>query len=329
MSSYYIFDTDKKSTLSSVTNNLNMGGYAITNLKTYPTNNSDAISRKYVDDETSKLLDLAATRQMTGDLDMGNQSIVGIRDINADNSVSSKKFILDSLALKLSLTGGALSGALDMNANKIVDLGEPSIASDATTKKYVDDELAKKLSLTGGIMAGTLNMANHSITNIPAPTQAQHPASKSYVDTKLASLQNRDVYHFSFAALGTSYAYPIARYVLPTIWMMCKNLTNDSYFHLMLHAFDDDNNIETTVRLNYFLEFFDNIGRFFRHEFLSNQKVTLKLIPGEKIAVYDHKFYVRDFPGNISNLRISRLAITRTSSETFGNESTVTCAWVI
>lgn len=52
--------------------------------------------------------------QMTGDLDLGDNSIVGIHDINADNSVSSKKYIKDELAKKLSLTGGNMTGNLTL-----------------------------------------------------------------------------------------------------------------------------------------------------------------------------------------------------------------------
>jgi hypothetical protein len=59
--------------------------------------------------------------------------------------------VTNSLAGKLSLTGGTMSGAIAMGTNKITGLGEPTSAQDAATKNYIDTVVLAPSNLTGPI----------------------------------------------------------------------------------------------------------------------------------------------------------------------------------
>jgi hypothetical protein len=59
--------------------------------------------------------------------------------------------VTNSLAGKLSLTGGTMSGAIAMGTNKITGLGTPTVATDAATKGYIDTAVIAPANLTGPI----------------------------------------------------------------------------------------------------------------------------------------------------------------------------------
>ena len=85
-----------------MTNHMNMNNKKITNLQT-PTNNTDAATKKYVDDKSTNPPDLSPFIKKDGSLPM--------------------------------------TGNLNLNGNKIVNLEDPASDSDAANKKYVDDHL--------------------------------------------------------------------------------------------------------------------------------------------------------------------------------------------
>jgi len=59
--------------------------------------------------------------------------------------------VTNSLAGKLSTTGGTMSGAIAMGTNKITGLGDPTNAQDAATKNYIDTAVIAPGNLTGPI----------------------------------------------------------------------------------------------------------------------------------------------------------------------------------
>ena len=59
--------------------------------------------------------------------------------------------VTNSLAGKLSTTGGTMSGAIAMGTNKITGMGDPTSAQDAATKYYVDNVTVAPSNLTGPI----------------------------------------------------------------------------------------------------------------------------------------------------------------------------------
>ena len=108
-----------------MTGAINMGGQSLTNLAT-PSANTDAATKKYVDDAIS-----GGITPPTGDY--------------------------------LPLTGGQMNGNIDMNNNRITSIGAPTANNDAVNKQYVDTKTNNYLPLAGGTMSGILNMNSNDI----------------------------------------------------------------------------------------------------------------------------------------------------------------------
>jgi len=153
--------------------NIAMGTNKVTGLGT-PTDTADAATKGYVDTQVSNLVDSAP-----GALDTLNELAAALGD---DASFSTT--VTNSLAGKLSLTGGTMTGAIAMGTSKITGLGDPTLAQDAATKTYVDTADATKLALAGGTMTGAIAMGTNKITGLGDPTANQDAATKVYVDTQ-------------------------------------------------------------------------------------------------------------------------------------------------
>ena len=67
------------------------------------------------------------------------------------NDASFSTTVTNSLASKLSLTGGTMSGAIAMGTNKITGVGDPTNAQDVATKNYIDTAVLAPSNLTGVI----------------------------------------------------------------------------------------------------------------------------------------------------------------------------------
>jgi hypothetical protein len=120
--------------------------YKITNLGT-PTSSTDAATKGYVDTQVTNLVDAAP-----GALDTLNELAAALGD-DANFSTT----VTNSLATKLSLSGGTMTGAIAMGTNKITGLGDPTNAQDAATKNYIDTAVIAPSNLTGVITSvGTL-----------------------------------------------------------------------------------------------------------------------------------------------------------------------------
>lgn len=152
--------------------NIAMGTNKVTGLGT-PTDTADAATKGYVDTQVSNLVDSAP-----GALDTLNELAAALGD-DANFSTT----VTNSLAGKLSLTGGTMTGAIAMGTSKITGLGDPTSAQDAATKTYVDTADATKLALAGGTMSGAIAMGTNKITGMGDPTSNQDAATKVYVDT--------------------------------------------------------------------------------------------------------------------------------------------------
>ena len=80
-----------------MTNHLNMNNKKIINLVT-PTNNSDATTKKYVDDSVSNqdfssFFKKDGSRVMTSDLNIGGHKIINLEDPTSDTDAASKKYV--------------------------------------------------------------------------------------------------------------------------------------------------------------------------------------------------------------------------------------------
>ena len=123
--------------------NLNMDNNKIVGLTT-PTSNTDAATKKYVDDskvDGRDFLKIDGTRKMTGALDMNLHRITGLGDPRygvAGALDAIPLYFSDTRYLKLDGTF-AMKNNINMDNNKIFNLKPPTSNTDAATKKYVDD----------------------------------------------------------------------------------------------------------------------------------------------------------------------------------------------
>jgi hypothetical protein len=119
--------SNKTLTSDTLGSDLAAGGFKVTGLGT-PSSNADAATKLYVDTQVSSLVDSAP-----GTLDTLNELAAALGD---DPNFATT--ITNSLAAKLSLTGGTMSGAIAMGTNKITGLGTPTASTDAANKDYID-----------------------------------------------------------------------------------------------------------------------------------------------------------------------------------------------
>lgn len=157
--------------------NLNSGTTGtITGLST-PVNATDAAHKQYVDDSISALVAAAPAA-----LDTLNELAAALNDdANFATTVN------NSIATKLSLSGGTMTGTISMGSNSITDLAAPVSANDAARKIYVDSADALKLNLSGGTMSGAIDMGTSKITNLGSPSVASDAVNKDYIDTLFGS----------------------------------------------------------------------------------------------------------------------------------------------
>ena len=164
-----------------------------------PSDNTDAATKKYVDDNSSgsfddsSLLKKDGSRMMTGNLNMDNNRIYNLPAPDGPKQPTPLAFT----DLKyLHVTGtNSMSNNLNMNNKKINHLAPPIDLNDATNKKYVDDTLLLNniamrnyLKKDGSVaMTGNLNLNNNKIVGLATPTSDTDAATKKYVDDNVGS----------------------------------------------------------------------------------------------------------------------------------------------
>ena len=85
-----------------MTNHMNMNNKKINNLQT-PTNDTDAATKKYVDDKSTNPQDLSpffkkdGSAPMTGNLNLNGNKIINLEDPASDNDAANKKYVDDHL----------------------------------------------------------------------------------------------------------------------------------------------------------------------------------------------------------------------------------------
>jgi hypothetical protein len=157
--------------------NMNAGTTATIQNLTAPTNDLDAATKKYVDDEVAGVVSAAPAA-----LDTLNELAAALGD-DANFSTT----ITNSIATKLPKAGGTMSGEIAMGSNKITGAADPTGAQDVATKAYTDTQRDTRVAKTGDSMSGALAMGNSKITGLATPTAATDATNKTYVDGILGS----------------------------------------------------------------------------------------------------------------------------------------------
>ena len=184
-----------KNGTSPMTGNINMNNNKIQGLKK-PTGNSDAATKKYVDDskvDGSVFLKIDGSKPTPGNLNMNNNRIYNIPNSNGPNQPT--PLVYTDLAY-LHVTGlNKMINDLNMNNKKINKLLTPTDDTDAATKPYVDDNISNQnfssyLKQDGSNkMTGHLDVNGHKIVNLEDPDSDSDAANKKYVDSQLHKTQ--------------------------------------------------------------------------------------------------------------------------------------------
>ena len=159
-----------------------------------PSANTDAATKKYVDDNTSSG-GSSSSLTINSNIDMKDRyrilNLKSPRDADepATKQYSDNKF-LDRDGSR------TMIGNLSMNNNKITSLKTPSSNNDAATKKYVDDSGSPFLKLDGSKkMTGILDMNNKTIKNIPNPTASDQAVNLEFLGSKVLFPDGRSAMH--------------------------------------------------------------------------------------------------------------------------------------
>ena len=163
--------------------NFDISGKKLTNVGA-PSSNTDAATKKYVDDKSASSSGGGASKSSTLTIDSNIDMKDRFRILNLksplDADEPATKHWADSTFLDRGGNRGMIAN-LVLNSHKITQLGAPTANTDAATKKYVDDVGASTLSSANS--PRNINMQNsYRITNLPAPLDAHEPPTKSYVD---------------------------------------------------------------------------------------------------------------------------------------------------
>ena len=141
------------------------GGFTVSGLAT-PSANSDAATKAYVDTQVSSLVDSAP-----GTLDTLNELAAALGD---DPNFATT--VTNSIATKLSLSGGTMTGAIAMGTNKITGLGDPTSAQDAATKNYIDTQTTS----AGASATAAAISASAAATSATSAATSASSAAASY-----------------------------------------------------------------------------------------------------------------------------------------------------
>ena len=169
--------------------NYDMVGKKLTNIGN-PTDDKDAASKKYVDNNSGG----GKTSLITVDsnIDMKSQYYIKkLKTPSDDDDAATKKYVDDSkvdssVFLKLDGTR-PMSGNINMNNKRILNIPAPTVGNQPTPLSYTDFAYLKVDGTNS--MTNNLNMNNKKIINLITPTNNSDATPKKYVDD---SISNQD-----------------------------------------------------------------------------------------------------------------------------------------
>ena len=153
-----------------------------------PKFNSDAATKKYVDDNNSSFPTVLSTN-LVADSNISMKDTYRIQNLKSpiDADEPATKQYSDSHFLDKD-GPHAMIGDLNMGNHKIKNVIAPTSDSDASTKNYVDTKVSQYLRKDGSVpLTGNLNMNNKKITSLATPTANTEASTKKYVDDTVAA----------------------------------------------------------------------------------------------------------------------------------------------
>ena len=157
--------------------NYDMNKKRLTNVGA-PSANTDAATKKYVDDNSSGSL---TTSRLTVDSDIDMKNSHRITNLNTplDAEEPATKYYVDNTFLDRD-GSYPMESNLDMKNNQILNLPAPTGGKQPTPLAFTD---LKYLHVAGtNKMTNNLNMDNKKIINLRTPTSNTDAATKKYVD---------------------------------------------------------------------------------------------------------------------------------------------------
>ena len=181
-----------KTSLLTIDSNIDMkDSFRILNLKV-PSDADEPATKSYADNNFFRK---NGTSPMTGNINMNNNKIEGLKKPTVNGDAANKKYVDDSkvdgsVFLKLDGTR-SMTGNLNMNNNQIFNIPTPNGNNQPTPLAYTD--LAYLHVDGSNMMTNYLNMNSHKIIHLQTPTNNSDAATKLYVDYKL-TFQDRNPY---------------------------------------------------------------------------------------------------------------------------------------
>ena len=142
-----------------------------------PTQDGDAVTKKYVDDKTKNLfIDENDNIAFGLNVDMEGNQILGLPEPATDQEPATKKYVDDLQIYKIDKRGNIkFDRNINVGNNKIFSLKDPKKDYEATNKKYVDETIDKRIQ-------------EEKDNFLP-----QDPATKEYVDEAIRGIAGGDV----------------------------------------------------------------------------------------------------------------------------------------
>ena len=148
-----------------------------------PASNTDAATKKYVDDNSGG----GKTSLITVDsnIDMKDSfRILNLKSPSDTDEPATKKYA-DSHFFDKS-GSHPMTGNVNMNNNRMINLPSPNAGDQPATKLYTYTNFLNVDGTTP--MPGDFNIAGHKILNLRTPTTNSEPATKNYVDNNFLDL---------------------------------------------------------------------------------------------------------------------------------------------
>lgn len=160
--------TSKTITSGTLGGDLAAGGNKVTGLGT-PSADTDASTKKYVDDKVAALVASAPAA-----LDTLDELAAALGD---DPSFATT--VATSIGTKVAKAGDSMTGALSMGNNKITSLGTPTDSTDAVNKTYIDTLFGSTSSAATSASSAALSASSASTSASSANTSASSAATSA------------------------------------------------------------------------------------------------------------------------------------------------------